>query len=141
MGSNALSKIHVADDLAGGQIDDNEIAAVRAGHADTRIPIDGDIGFAAVRRDCDFVAGNTTLRNLRQLPSGDWVDDAESVIPLVGDEDKPTGASLRTHRSGDAGKAQNRYRKQAKRILSRHGLTRVPENVGKRNRSRAIILS
>jgi len=67
-------------------VDDVHGLPVGAGAADAGVAVDGHVGRAAVGRGDHLVAGDAALLDRRHLAARDGIDDAQSVIALVGHE-------------------------------------------------------
>ena len=90
---HAFAEIDIAHNFPRRQIDDHKIGAVSARLSDPGVSIDRHVGEFSVGRRRDFVPGYAALGYLRHLLPGDRIDEAQTVVALIGHQYQSTGLS------------------------------------------------
>ena len=114
VGTDAVAEIDDVDDLAGGEIDDEDLVTVGSGLADTGVAIDGNKGGAAVERGGDLMAGDVVFGDDGDLFAAGGINEAEGAGELIGSNKDARGGGRRwlgddgtsQHKGGQAGAAK-----------------------------------
>jgi hypothetical protein len=82
----AFSKIEIANDFSGGDIDNHHVAAVSARLANAGVAIDWNIRQFPIARCSDLVPGHSAFGYLGYLFSSNRIDDPQAVVAFVGNQ-------------------------------------------------------
>ena len=88
VGADAVAEVQGRGDVAGGDIDDEHLVAVGAWAANACVAVDGKVSGAAIGGGSDFMSGDAVFLECEGLLPGGGIDEGESVVGLVGDEDR-----------------------------------------------------
>ncbi len=91
MRPHALSEIEVAGYLARGDVDGHHVGAIGAGLAHARVAVDGHVCRPAIGRCDQFMAGHAAFGDRGHLLPGFRVDDPQSALAFVGDNQETFG--------------------------------------------------
>ena len=91
MRANSVSEVDGVRDVTARQIDHRQRATISAGQSDAGVAVDGNECRVTVGRCNHLVASYTTLRDYRNLLVGDGINQAESLVSLVGHEQQARG--------------------------------------------------
>ena len=86
MGPYAVPKVDGVDYLAFTEVDHSQRASVRAGHSDSRVAVDWYECPLAIGRCGDLVPSLASLGDGRNLSSLSRINETESPVTFVGDE-------------------------------------------------------
>jgi hypothetical protein len=90
MGSHTLAKIDGPHYVAGCEINDPHKVAVCARLANSRVTVDWHERPFPIRRRRHFMAGDAVLCDRSNLTARRWINNPESLVSLVGDQEQPT---------------------------------------------------
>ncbi len=86
MWADTTAEIHGSDQLASGDVNHRDVLAVTARLANAGVAVDRNEGKLAVGRCDDFMSGNAAFSDLRDLPTGVGINDAERGFAFVSDQ-------------------------------------------------------
>jgi hypothetical protein len=86
MGTDAVPEVDGMDYLAVTEFDHNQRGSVRAGHTDSRVAVDGYECPLAIGRPDNFMPSSASLADGCNLPPGIRVNQTESLVSFIGDE-------------------------------------------------------